>query len=178
MQKLFSVVPLIEGERITLRRITGADAAALERLAHSAAVYRYLPTFLYEQKYPEISRVISGLYTECFRESIILGVYLRENGCFCGIGEIYGYRDEIHKASIGYRLLDSCWGRGIATETAHLLTDYLLLQTDIEIITASTMVENRASARVLTKNGFTLVKSGVDEDWGYPQPTIVDKWFL
>ena len=34
MQKLFSVVPLIEGERITLRRITGADAAALERLAH------------------------------------------------------------------------------------------------------------------------------------------------
>ena len=46
----------------------------------------------------------------------------------------------------------------------------------IEIITASTMVENRASARVLEKNGFTLVARAVDEDWGYPAPAPADKW--
>lgn len=178
MRKLFSEIPYIGDEHLTLRRITGTDAAALERMARSAKVYRYLPTFLYEQKYPEISRVIGGLYTECFRDSIILGVYLRADERFCGLAEIYGYRAEIHKASIGYRLLEDYWGQGIATRTARLMTDYLLQQTDIEIITASTMVENHASARVLTKNGFTLVNSGVGEDWGYPQPTIVDKWFL
>ena len=38
------------------------------------------------------------------------------------------------------------------------------------------MVENRASARVLEKNGFTLVARAVDEDWGYPAPTPADKW--
>ena len=53
---------------------------------------------------------------------------------------------------------------------------YLYDETDIEIITASTMVENRASARVLEKNGFDLVISGADEDWGYEGPTPTDKW--
>ena len=38
------------------------------------------------------------------------------------------------------------------------------------------MVENKASANVLRKNGFDLVSSGVDEDWGYDRPTIADKW--
>ena len=178
MKKLFSEVPRLESGRLVLRRIVAADAPSLERLARSAAVYRYLPTFLYEQKYADIGRVIEGLYTECFKESIILGAFLREDGRFCGLAEIYGFRDTIHKASIGYRLLEEYWGRGIATEAARLLTDYLLRQTDIEIITASTMAENRASANVLRKNGFSLVNSGVGEDWGYAQPTIADKWFL
>ena len=40
------------------------------------------------------------------------------------------------------------------------------------------MVENRASARVLEKNGFTLVNRHVGEDWGYDQPTLADKWIL
>ena len=53
-----------------------------------------------------------------------------------------------------------------------------LTETDVEIITASTMVENRASARVLIKNGFTLVNSTVPEDWGYDHPTLADKWIL
>ena len=29
---------------------------------------------------------------------------------------------------------------------------------------------------VLEKNGFTLVVSGIGEDWGYEEPTISDKW--
>ena len=175
---MFAEIPRIEGARIVLRRLGEADAAPLARLAHSAAVYRYLPTFLYEQKYPDIDRVIRGLYTECIRESMILGVFLREDGRFCGLAEVYGCREPIHKVSIGYRLLEACWGRGIATETVRLLTGWLLDRAGVEIITASTMVENRASARVLEKNGFSLVNSGVGEDWGYPQPTIADKWFL
>ena len=40
------------------------------------------------------------------------------------------------------------------------------------------MVENRASAHVLMKSGFSLVNSGVGEDWGYDRPTITDKWIL
>ena len=57
-----------------------------------------------------------------------------------------------------------------------MLVDYIYNQTDIEIITASTMVENRASANVLRKGGFSMVSHAVDEDWGFEQPTITDKW--
>lgn len=176
--KPFSRIPRMESDRLVLRRLAPADAPALADLARSDRVYRYLPTFLYEQKYPDIHRFIDTLYTECLRESLILGVFLREGGAFLGLAEMYGFRDPIHKISIGYRFLESCWGRGIASETVGLMTNWLLGQTDIEIITASTMVQNRASARVLEKNGFTLVNTAVDEDWGYDQPTPADKWIL
>lgn len=179
MKKLFSEVPYIEGDRIILKRITEDDAASLRELTQSEAVYRYLPTFLFEKKYDSIEYVIDHLYDECFRESIILGIYLKASGgkeTFCGIAEMYGFRDEIHKISVGYRLHERFWGQGIASEALELMISYLYNETDIEIITASTMPENRASARVLEKNGFDLVVHASPEDWGYEEPLPTDKW--
>ena len=174
MKKLFSEIPYIMGDSIVLREITRDDADSLRELTENEDVYRYLPTFLFEKKYDSIEYVIDHLYDECFRESIILGIYRDEE--FCGIAEMYGFRDEIHKVSVGYRLLERFWGQGIASEALGLMVDYLFNETDIEIITASTMIENRGSARVLGKNGFDLVVHAVLEDWGYEEPVIADKW--
>ena len=174
MRKLFSEIPHIRSGRLELRKLVPEDATVLAELKNSPRVYRYLPTFLFEQKYEDAAYVIDRLYDECWEESIILGVFA--HGEFCGLAEFYGYRDPIHKISIGHRFLERFWGQGIATENLTLMTDYLYGETDIEIITASTMVENRASAKALEKNGFDLVVHGVGEDWGYETPTIVDKW--
>ena len=176
--QLFRTVPTLQSQRLILRRLTPADADALESLAHSDAVYRYLPTFLYEQKYPDINRVMDGLYGECLRESLILGIFLREDESFCGLAEMYGLRNAIHKISIGYRLAEPYWGKGIASETVFLMTGYLFRKAGIKIITASTMIENKASARVLMKNGFSLVYHNAAEDWGYEALTATDKWIL
>lgn len=173
-KKLFSEIPCLKGERLTLRRLTRADQAGLQELVDSPRVYRYLPTFLFEQKYPDVGYVIDHLYDECWKESIILGVFLGDE--FCGLAEMYGYRDPIHKISVGYRLLERFWGKGIAGEALAMMIDYLYDETDIEIITASTMVENRASAHVLQKNDFQMVVHAADEDWGYDKPTVTDKW--
>ena len=173
-KKLFSEIPVLRGERVVLKGLTAADAPALRELRDSAAVYRYLPTFLFEQKYDDVQTVIDRLYDECLRESLILGVFLYER--FCGLAEFYGYRAPIRKVSVGYRFLERFWGMGIASEALGMMINYLYNETDIEIITASTMIENQASARVLTKNGFSLVVHAVGEDWGYEQPTLTDKW--
>ena len=127
-----------------MRRLVREDADALEKLVSSPKVYHYLPTFLFERKYRDVRQVIERLYDECLRESLILGVFNPEG--FCGLAEMYGFRDPIHKISVGYRLLESSWGKGIATQALGLMTRYLLEKTDIEIITASTMLENHASA--------------------------------
>ena len=89
---------------------------------------------------------------------------------------MYGYRASIHKISVGYRFLEKFWGKGIATKSLGLVVNYLYNQTDIEIITASTMVENQESAGVLKINDFALVVHGALEDWGYESPTVADKW--
>ena len=173
-KKLFSEIPDLQGKRLRLGRLTPEHADGLQELVNSENVYRYLPTFLFEKQYPDVRDVIDRLYDECWKESIILGIFL--NGGFCGLAEMYGYRDPIHKISVGYRLLERCWGKGIATEALGIMIDYLYNETDIEIITASTMIENRASARVLNRNGFDLVVHAVPEDWGYEEPVTADKW--
>jgi len=81
----------------------------------------------------------------------------------------------LRKVSVGYRLLERFWGQGIATETLSLLMTYLTGEAGMEIITASTMEENHASAAVLKKNGFEVV-AHADEDWGYGVPTPACKW--
>ena len=171
---LFSEIPRLEKDGITLSRLLPEHAESLRELIGNPRVYRYLPTFLFEKKYGNPSEVIRRLYGECLRESMILGVF--REGKFAGIAEFYGYREPIHKVSVGYRLLERCWGQGIAGKALGMMIRYLEEETDVEIVTAGAMIENRASARVLEKNGFTLVAHAVDEDWGYETPTVADKW--
>lgn len=180
MIKLFDEIPRLENEYILLRKLKDGDADALREMTQSTSVYQYLPTFLYEQKYEDLHMVIRRLYEDCFKEkeSLILGVFIKEGMQFCGLAEFYGFKDSLHKTCIGYRFSEQYWGKGIASQVVGLMVDYLYSRTDIEIITASTMIENHASARVLEKNGFLITASAVPEDWGYSEPTIVDKWFL
>lgn len=173
MRELFKELPVMRSERLCLRPIALSDADDLSRMTRKSAIYRYEPTFLYERRYENAKAVIERLYDEGMNESLILGVY--ENERFCGLIEAYGYRSPIHKISVGYRLMTEEWGKGIATEALGMMVDNLLSR-GIEIITASTMIENKASARVLMKNGFTLVNHAVGEDWGFPVPTLADKW--
>ena len=176
MSLLFPDQPVLKGERICIRPLVASDAPDLAKLTKEEEVYRYLPTYLFEKKYPDTKDVIEKLYTEGLVDSLIMGVFMENR--FCGLAEVYGYRGYIHKASVGYRLLKEEWGKGIATEALSPMIKELIDNRGIEIITASTMVENRASAHVLQKAGFMLVNSNVDEDWGFTEPTPADKWIL
>ncbi len=180
MRKLFDEIPRIESGRLLLRRLEETDADAVRELTDDAVAYRYLPTFLYEKSEPDFGRMLEGLYGECFKrkESLILGVFLREDSSFCGLAEYYGYKPPARNTCIGCRLRRRSWGQGIAAETVSILVDYAFSETDVRSVTASTMVENRASAHVLEQNGFLRIAHAVPEDWGYPGPTAADKWVL
>ena len=179
MKKLFSEIPTIEGDGIVLGPVLETDSPALQELMDNDNVYRFLPTFLFEKRFEDARDAISEFYGELFekKESLILGIREAKDDSFCGLAELYGLRDDAHKISIGYRLRENCWGRHITTRAVALMVSYLYGQTDIELITASTMVDNYASARILENNGFIITARGVEEDWGYELPTIADKWF-
>lgn len=178
-KRLFCEIPCIEGERIVLDRVVPTDADALRDLVGNPRVQRYEPTYLFEKQFDDAEEAIARLYGDLFanRESLILAIRLRGTGELAGLAEFYGLRDSLHKISMGYRLRERWWGRGLATEAVRLMVGYLYGETDIQIITASTMVQNRASAHVLEKADFIRTARGVEEDWGYPEPVLVDKWF-
>lgn len=177
--ELFDEVPRIGGDRILLREMTEGDVASLEELCQSEAVYRHEPTFLYEQRYDDKALVISRMREECLdtHESLLLAICLRDApDDMLGIAEVYAYEERKPKASIGYRLVERAWGRGIATEVANLLKRYLIDRVGMRTITAHVLPANGASARVLEKCGFRRLFSGVPEDWGYGELVLVDKW--
>lgn len=181
MKKLFDEIPYLEGERIILRQITENDREALQEMAQSNRIYRYEPTYLLEQQYTDMDQLIQDLYGEYFekKQNLFLGIFLKENPAeLCGLAEFYDYRDHIHAVSIGARLREKYWKCGIATEVTEQMADYLFKDTDIEIITATTMVENKASAHVLEKNGFMTTKTIQKEDWGHDNSTDTYRWFL
>ena len=181
MKKLFDEIPYLEGDRLILRRITEKDYGPLQEMARSNVVYRYEPTYLLEQQYTDMDQLLHDLYGAYYekKQNLFLGIFLRNDpGELCGLAEFYDYRDHIHMVSIGGRLREKYWKSGIGTEVAKLMVDYLFKETDIEIITASTMVDNKASAHVLEKNGFMTTNSIFKENWGYADSTDAYRWFL
>ena len=177
--KLFEGYPVLQDDVLILRKMIDTDADALGALAHNETVYRYLPTFLFEQKYDDAHEVLRKMDEECFdtKESLFLGVCLREDpDTVIGIGEIYNYEADKFKASIGYRFNEQYWNHGYATRAARLLRDYLVNDSGIRTITAHVMKENGASARVLVKNDFLLEEADLWEDWGFGHDVLVDKY--
>jgi ribosomal-protein-alanine N-acetyltransferase len=156
------------------------DADALAEMCHEEEVYRYVPTFLYEQKYADKHMVIAKMDEECFdtKESLLLGIYLKDTCAFAGIAEVYAYEPERRKCSVGVRLMKEYWGGGIAGHAELLMRRYLLDQADMRIITAHVMQENKASGRVLLKNGFEKRYTDILEDWGFEEPVLIDKYII
>lgn len=181
MKKLFDEIPYLEGNRVILKKITEDDCDALQEMAHSDIVYRYEPIYLLEQQYTDMNQLLHDLYGVYFekKQNLFLGIFLRDHPSeLCGLAEFYDYQDHLHMVSIGARLREKFWKSGIATEVAKLMADYLFKETDIEIITASTMIENEAAAHVLEKNGFMSTRTVSKENWGQDEATEVYRWFL
>jgi ribosomal-protein-alanine N-acetyltransferase len=61
--------------------------------------------------------------------------------------------------TIGYRLSDRFWGKGIATKAVKAMTNYLFNDIGITRIQAFVMPENIKSQNVLQRNSF--VKEGL-----------------
>ena len=143
----------IDSEKNDKMRSDPEDAPALGELSRDPEVYRTLPIFLFEQKYEDPAEVISRLEEECVktRESLLLAVAFKEAPKrLIGLAEIYHWREERKKASIGCRLGKAYWGRGIATETIGLLKEYLL-EAGIVRITAHILTDNIGSCRAVEK---------------------------
>ena len=73
-----------------------------------------------------------------------------------GIGLRLGHDIYRRSAEIGYWLGEAYWGRGIATEAVHAMTDYGFVRFDLARIWAGVFEWNPASTRVLEKAGYEL----------------------
>ena len=166
---------LIENERLLIRSLENRDIEGLKAIRRDRNVYRLEPSFLLElQGTPE--EALEAIRDMDLQESrqCILGVYEKaDTSVLVGLVELYDYKPSGKVISLGYRFLSEYWGRGIATSCIQALIDYIQNNTEVELITAHVLPDNKASSRCLIKSGFEYLVTKA-EDWGYGHSSTAD----
>jgi RimJ/RimL family protein N-acetyltransferase len=154
----------LQTDRLTLRRFTEADADNLFELNSDPGVMRFLhgkpasrdevrtriiPTFLgYYERFEGFGfwaavEIATGQFLGWFH----FRPPLREEDMPAGW-------DEDGVAELGYRLRQSAWGKGYATEGSRALIDKGFTEFGVRRVVAQTLAGNWGSRRVLEKSGL------------------------
>ncbi|NYF56066.1 GNAT family N-acetyltransferase [Micromonospora purpureochromogenes] len=89
----------------------------------------------------------------------------RTSGLAVGTIGFFGPPDDTGTLIVGYGLVPSARGRGLATEALSALVAYGFAQPSVRTITADPLHDNVASHRVLEKAGFLRTHSTEDAHW-------------
>jgi RimJ/RimL family protein N-acetyltransferase len=141
--------------RLVLRPLSGADAAAVQRLAGDPEVARSTA----DLPYPfDLAVAEAWLATqEALREEGRLYAFGLEGTAAPGvlIGAIGLTVDREHgRAELGYWLGRAAWGKGLATEAGGAVLAFAFGELGLERVFASHLGGNERSGRVLRKLGF------------------------
>lgn len=141
-------------ERLRLRRLRASDAALVfETWAQDAEVTRFLtwpPHTSIEESMAHAERC-----ERAWESGESYTWVIEERGTGAPIGSIAAHPAG-HRIALGYLLAPGARGRGYMTEAVRALAAWWLAQPGVFRVWAICDVENRASAGVLERAGFTL----------------------
>jgi ribosomal-protein-alanine N-acetyltransferase len=152
--------PHIVADEIILRKIAASDLDGLCEIYSNEKLFQYSPVMLKKNK-DTVENMI-GHFERDFhkRKEIFLGICLKSDpDNIAGVAEMFDYSRDINMITIGYRLNERYWGKGIVTKAVAAMTDYLFNDIGINRVQAFVMPENIKSQDVLQRNGF--VKEGI-----------------
>ena len=90
-----------------------------------------------------------------------------------GILDVYKISKTDKKASIGYGLLREQWGRGYGTKICKMGIDFAKNKLKLHSLEATADPKNKASQKVLEKNGF--VKLATAKDYYFDRGKFIDR---
>jgi [ribosomal protein S5]-alanine N-acetyltransferase len=150
----FNPFPNLETERLQLRRLTNTDVENIISLRGNPETMEFIPRPLIETREAAIAhlKIIDDNIEN--NTAINWGVNLKESNDFIGFMGIYRIQPENFRAEIGYMILPKYSGKGFTTEAIKAILTYAFDALQFHSIEGVIAPENRASERVLQKNGF------------------------
>lgn len=150
----FTPFPVIETERLILRRITNDDVNEVFELRSNPETMKYIPRPLVKTTEDALEHV--AMIEEKITSNIGInwGITLKGDSRVLGIIGYYRMRPENYRAEIGYMLLPEYHGKGIIPEAVNRLIAYGFDDLKLHSIEAVIDPENFASEKVLQKCGF------------------------
>lgn len=155
-QRLRERFPVLESDRLVLRKLELRDADALYDCITDPAVRRHAAIRPDKLQFPER---LFRYFEESYRSlrDLHFAVEYKREGRFIGLCSLQYLSLDGQKARIGYMLSPAYWNRGLATEAAQTVLGFGFETLGLASIEARCSSGNPASARVL-QNAVCAVK--------------------
>lgn len=150
----FSPFPILETERLILRRVLPSDVKEMFELRSNPETMKYIPRPLvtnYDEALAHIKMMEDKIETN---EGINWAITLKGDDKMLGVIGHYRIKPEHYRAEVGYMILPEYHGKGITTEAVQCVVDYGFNTMQLHSIEGVIDPENEASQRVLQKCGF------------------------
>ena len=168
----FKPFPILETERLVLRRVIENDVNEMFVLRSDSVIMKYIPRPLVtnlDEALEHIKNIDAKIESS---EGINWGITLKGNDTLIGVAGFYRISQENQRAEIGYILHPSQSGKGIISEVVKHLIEFGFTTMNLHSIEAVIAPENKASAKVLEKNGF--VQEGLFKENQYFEGRFLD----
>jgi ribosomal-protein-alanine N-acetyltransferase len=149
--------PIIETERLNLRRFAQDDIDRLAEILGDPVVMRYMPG---DEPWPrewaerELRNLIEHWGRHGYGRWAVVDRKDEKMIGWCGLA----FLPELEETEVAYLLDKDYWNRGYATEAARISLRYGFEEKGLERIIALAFPENAASIRVMEKIGMTYEK--------------------
>lgn len=156
LYRVFSHLPELLTERLTLRKMMVTDSQDMYEYASRNDVTRYLTW------YPHPDRGYTKQYLQYLGNRYAAGMFydwavVFEPDCkMVGTCGFTSFNCAFDSAEVGYVLNPDYWGRGIATEALERVIQFGFEELRLHRIEARFIQENEASLRVMEHVGMTL----------------------
>lgn len=150
----FTPFPLLETQRLLLRRITTNDVDAVFKLRSNPEIMKYVPRPLAKNNDDALMHIANIEAKIEANEGINWAITLKDDRTMIGIIGNFRVIPEHFRAEIGYMLLPEFHNRGIITEAIAEVVQYGFEHMGLHSIEAIIDPDNLASAAVLEKNHF------------------------
>ena len=140
--------------KVVLREWKKSDAAALAEIANNKKIWDNVRDRL---PYPYTKKDAKEWLASVKKQKTVTTFCVEADGELAGsIG--FTLKEDVYRknAEIGYFIGEPYWGKGIATEAIRQLVEYIQKKFDVVRIYAEVFDYNKASMKVLEKNGFYL----------------------
>lgn len=145
----------IQTERLTLRKFTVGDAQAMfENWANDERVTRYLTWRPHGS--PEATKQLLELWCAAYENPSRYHWVMEQEGTPIGNISVVRLSEESEWAELGYCLGYAYWNKGLMTEAAKAVIDFLFAEVGVNRIGISHAVKNPASGKVAQKCGLTF----------------------
>ena len=148
---------IFQTPRLIFRQFTLDDASLIQQLNSNPEVLKYLhePAL---QTEAEALEILKSIILPQYKNKLgRWAMHIKENNEFigwCGLK----YRPESDEIDLGYRLKQTAWGNGYATEAARHTLQYAFETLQLPKIIGRVHIENTASIKVLEKIGMIFEK--------------------